>query len=361
MTNRNFDEWLSKFRPSISSYDYYIDFEKVIKNVDEIKVELNILNSLIGSKNIEDEFEKVVTRYPETLKCIPLLLAVRSNEIYAQDEDGAFLYNFKTMNYAVEQYKVCSQINRDLNARKVIRPTKISIYSYNLKCDEYRQGMTSVIEQILGVITNYYPSEFELLKKLALDGRNAFKKELALGEKGIQHLVGYCIIKKVDGEYFIRIKSIEEYIKNKFVYDSTLNKQKDKRARINIRRDSIEEKLRSIILFSLQSKYGRKAKEQLISIVDKTTTDVTQKTKMLNAPSLKSAIEELYLSQIKIVMEKDWKSYSMIFPDKSKFEAYMDILNRSRTVGAHTRSVSSDDEILYGVAFEFFENSLIEY
>ena len=39
MTNRNFDEWLSKFRPSISSYDYYIDFEKVVRNVEEIKVE----------------------------------------------------------------------------------------------------------------------------------------------------------------------------------------------------------------------------------------------------------------------------------------------------------------------------------
>ena len=32
MTNRNFDEWLNKFRPSISGYDYYIDFEKVVKN-----------------------------------------------------------------------------------------------------------------------------------------------------------------------------------------------------------------------------------------------------------------------------------------------------------------------------------------
>ena len=103
---RDFDEWLSKFRASISSYDYYIDFEKVVKNVDEIKVELNILNSLIGSKNIEEEFEAIVKKYPETLKCIPLLLAVRGNEIYAQDEDGAFLYNFKTMNYDVEQYKV---------------------------------------------------------------------------------------------------------------------------------------------------------------------------------------------------------------------------------------------------------------
>ena len=67
---------------------------------------MNILNSLIGSKNIEEEFEAIVKKYPETLKCIPLLLAVRGNEIYAQDEDGAFLYNFKTMNYDVEQYKV---------------------------------------------------------------------------------------------------------------------------------------------------------------------------------------------------------------------------------------------------------------
>ncbi len=106
MTNRNFDEWLSKFRPSISSYDYYIDFEKVVRNVDEIKVELNILNSLIGSKNIEEDFEKIVTKYPETLQCVPLLLAVRGHEIYAQDEEGAFLYNFKQMNYSVEQYKV---------------------------------------------------------------------------------------------------------------------------------------------------------------------------------------------------------------------------------------------------------------
>ena len=61
MTNRNFDEWLSKFRPSISGYDYYIDFEKVHRNVDNIKVELNILNSLIGSKNIEVDFENLMT------------------------------------------------------------------------------------------------------------------------------------------------------------------------------------------------------------------------------------------------------------------------------------------------------------
>ena len=106
MRERNFDEWLSKFRASISSYDYYIDFKKVVRNVEEIKIELNILNSLIGSKNIETDFSDIIRKYPETLKCIPLLLAVRGSEIYAQDEDGAFLYNFKNQNYDIEQYKV---------------------------------------------------------------------------------------------------------------------------------------------------------------------------------------------------------------------------------------------------------------
>jgi len=48
--NREFNTWLSGFRDSIADYGYYIDFEKVHRNVSNIKVELNILNSLIGSK-----------------------------------------------------------------------------------------------------------------------------------------------------------------------------------------------------------------------------------------------------------------------------------------------------------------------
>lgn len=103
---RKFDDWISKFRSSIANYHYYVDFEKVYKKVDKIKVELNILNSLIGSKNIEKEYEKLVTKYPEILKCIPLMLAVRKKEIYIVDSDGEFIYNFKKINYPIEQYKV---------------------------------------------------------------------------------------------------------------------------------------------------------------------------------------------------------------------------------------------------------------
>ena len=106
MANRDFMTWLSGFRDSIADYSYYIDFEKVHRNVEGIKVELNILNSLIGSKNIEAEFEALLEKYPEILKCIQLLLAVRANEIYAIDGDGEFTYQFKKPNLSAEQYKV---------------------------------------------------------------------------------------------------------------------------------------------------------------------------------------------------------------------------------------------------------------
>lgn len=104
--SRNFDEWLSGFRETIADYKYYVDFEKVYCKVDSIKVELNILNSLIGSNNIESDFERIVTKYPEVLKCIPILLAKRESEIKAIDSDGEFCYNFSKLSYPLEQYKV---------------------------------------------------------------------------------------------------------------------------------------------------------------------------------------------------------------------------------------------------------------
>ena len=102
---RDFDSWFSNFRNTLATYDYYVDFKKVINNVDKVKVELNILNTLIGSKNIESEFEDIVREYPQVLKCIPILIACRAYEIYILDGDTTYIYNFKKQNYGIEKYK----------------------------------------------------------------------------------------------------------------------------------------------------------------------------------------------------------------------------------------------------------------
>lgn len=102
---RNFNEWLKSFRSSIATYNYYVDFEKVYSNIDAIKVELNILNSLIGSKNIEVDFVNLLKRYPETLKVIPILIAKRESEIYCQDGNGSKIFKFDFGRYIPNGHK----------------------------------------------------------------------------------------------------------------------------------------------------------------------------------------------------------------------------------------------------------------
>lgn len=88
---RNFNEWLSTMKESIASWTYYTDFEKVYDNVNKVKVELNILNSLIGSKDIENEFKQIISLYPNVLSVIPILLAKREKEIKVNDANENFV------------------------------------------------------------------------------------------------------------------------------------------------------------------------------------------------------------------------------------------------------------------------------
>ncbi len=101
---KDFNEWLSQFRETIADYKYYVDFESVFEKAKKYKIELNILNSLIGSETIENDFVNILDLYPEVIKCIPILLAKREKEIYCIDSNGEFIYNFNQMNYSKEQY-----------------------------------------------------------------------------------------------------------------------------------------------------------------------------------------------------------------------------------------------------------------
>ncbi len=104
MANKNFNTWLSQFRETIATWGYYTDFEKIYNNVDSCKIELNILNSLIGSNNIENDFRNLIVQYPKVLKAIPILLAKREKEILILENKVLLKFNFSKMNYSIDDY-----------------------------------------------------------------------------------------------------------------------------------------------------------------------------------------------------------------------------------------------------------------
>ena len=101
---RNFNEWFKTFRDSIATWKYYTDFDKVYKNTENVKDSLNLLNGLVGSKHIEDEFRRIINKYPETLKVIPILIAKREYEIKIIDAEKNYIFNFKNPNYSLDDY-----------------------------------------------------------------------------------------------------------------------------------------------------------------------------------------------------------------------------------------------------------------
>lgn len=105
---RDFDKWLDTMTDSVANWSYYTNFNKVYNNVDEIKVNLNILNSLIGSTDIEKEFVLLVDKYPEILDVIPILIAKRmksnNDVIIIKDSEKDYYFKFHKPNYSIEEY-----------------------------------------------------------------------------------------------------------------------------------------------------------------------------------------------------------------------------------------------------------------
>ncbi len=57
--------------------EFYVNWEKVRENAEALRIELSLMNSLIGSNDIEKDFKELIKKYPETIRAIPILLAVR--------------------------------------------------------------------------------------------------------------------------------------------------------------------------------------------------------------------------------------------------------------------------------------------
>lgn len=92
--------FIKNLQRSITGWDYFVDWNKVKNNVGLINTELNILNSLIGSKNIEIDFINLCKKYPEIKPVLPVLIAVRRGKL----NDQPILLDGNTLSVAEVDY-----------------------------------------------------------------------------------------------------------------------------------------------------------------------------------------------------------------------------------------------------------------
>jgi type II restriction enzyme len=103
-----FDKITRSFKDKITRWDYFVNWGKVIINVQLFEKELNILNYLIGKNNLEKEAFNLLKEYPESIKAIPTLLAVRESVVDVLIDSKNFKYkniDFFQQSYSDEEIK----------------------------------------------------------------------------------------------------------------------------------------------------------------------------------------------------------------------------------------------------------------
>ncbi len=103
---KDFDHLVSTFRSSIKTWDYFVNWNKVFANSANFEIALNKLNYLLGKDDLRGEFYRLYESNPDIAKALPVLLAIRENnlEIYNKTSKELESYNFSGEGGDVNKY-----------------------------------------------------------------------------------------------------------------------------------------------------------------------------------------------------------------------------------------------------------------
>lgn len=77
MMNKDFDTFMSQLQETNQTLDFFCDFNKIVQNVNNIKLSLCMLNSLIGAPNLRKAVETIWQRDRTAFDVMEILIAVR--------------------------------------------------------------------------------------------------------------------------------------------------------------------------------------------------------------------------------------------------------------------------------------------
>lgn len=90
-TKEDFETFMSQLKDTNATLAFYSDFKKIAKNVDDIAISLNMLNYLLGKKNLREAVEVLWERDPQVFDVMDILIATRKNDKKKFiDESGDF-------------------------------------------------------------------------------------------------------------------------------------------------------------------------------------------------------------------------------------------------------------------------------
>lgn len=77
---KDFEKFISQLKETNQTLDFFCDFKKVSQNVEDIKLSLCMLNSLIGASDLRKSVETIWNRDKNAFSVMDILIAVRTRD-----------------------------------------------------------------------------------------------------------------------------------------------------------------------------------------------------------------------------------------------------------------------------------------
>jgi type II restriction enzyme len=123
-----FEDIRLSFKVKITQWSYFVNWKKVLQNIEPIEKELNLLNYLIGKENLYEETIDLLSKYPEVIKAIPLLLAIRDKSLEVLIDTRSFIYrefDFSKKSYSKDETKIFADFILKSGFGKLLQDKKI--------------------------------------------------------------------------------------------------------------------------------------------------------------------------------------------------------------------------------------------
>lgn len=79
-TKQQFDKFMSQLKDTNATLAFYSDFDKISTNVAEIEINLNMLNYLLGKKDLRTAVQNLWNKDPKVFDVIDILIATRKKD-----------------------------------------------------------------------------------------------------------------------------------------------------------------------------------------------------------------------------------------------------------------------------------------
>ena len=252
---------------------------------------------------------------------------------------------------------VCSIINKISDYERPLRVDK-ALYDKGKKI--FHNEYSSYIEMILGVLKGFYPSEFDMLKYIALDDMKTFNELALLSPEFTNHLLGYKIIDRNNSNYSFKIEAIKDYLLVKHKYEKALDTPSERIKEISERRNYIEPKLRKITRNQLLVAFGpQEATNKYLAILGDPRK--SKYTSYSYNDLFDASLCEIYFEDIRKTIIKYYDVFKNIFGgNKDDVDHKFAIINKFRS-DAHAKDITKDEMEVFRLAISYIETKINDF